>query len=253
MRPLDERWKRFSSSSTSVRRAGAEARPIALQRGSRSRGKFCGAGPGWRSNAVERRLNAGGTLVWDLPHFAVSLPLSPGFWLELLYDRRVDDEAQAAALAAERSADLTGRLVTDARAAQFYLGLAALDDSTLAWPLRRPRTLFRLNGERLGAFARFGGGLRVQDREVRVPGGGGAVPFWEGLVGAPPTDPERFVDRLFARSSGRVAQAYHLVSRLPERQQRFVLGSWRTDARDRRRGLATRRAGAPRGRTVQRR
>ena len=43
---------------------------------------------------------------------------------------------------------------------------------------------------------------------------------------------------LFSRSLGRVAQAYEMVSRLPERQQRFVLGSWRADARDRQRGQA---------------
>ena len=40
------------------------------------------------------------------------------------------------------------------------------------------------------------------------------------------------------RSSGRVAQAYHMVSRLPDPQQRFVLGSWRADERNRRRGVS---------------
>ena len=77
--------------------------------------------------------------------------------------------------------------------------------------------------------------------EVRVPGGAEAVSFWERLVDASPSDPGRFVERLFARSSGRVAQAYHMVSRLPERQQRFVLGSWRADERNRRRGSDSRR------------
>ena len=164
--------------------------------------------------------------------------MSPGFWLELLYGERTDSETLAATLLAGRAADLTGRLVTNARFAQLYLGLSALDDPTLTWLLDNPRALLRLNDERLDMFARFGGGLRVLDGVVQVPGGAGAVPFWERLIDASPTDPERFVDRLFARSSGRVAQAYHMVSRLPERQQRFVLGSWRTDARDRQRGQA---------------
>ncbi len=198
----------------------------------------CGADAGWRSDAVARRLNAGEALAWDLPHFVVSLPLSPGFWLELLYGERVEPEARAAARAAERASDLTGRLVTSARAAQLYLGLSALDDPTLDWLLEHPRAILRLNDERLDVFARFAGGLRVLDGEVQVPGGAGAVPFWERLVDASPADPERFVERLFSRSAGRVAQAYHMVSRLPERQQRFVLGSWRTDARDRQRGQA---------------
>jgi hypothetical protein len=199
---------------------------------------ICGAEAGWGSDAVQRRLNAGETLAWDLPHFVVSLPLSPGFWLELLYGERVEPAARAAARAAERAADLTGRLVTDARAAQLYLGLSALDDPTLDWLLEHPQAILRLNDERLDMFARFAGGLRVLDGEVRVPGGAGAIPFWERLVDASPADPERFVERLFSRSAGRVAQAYQMVSRLPERQQRFVLGNWRMDARDRQRGQA---------------
>ena len=197
---------------------------------------ICGAEPGWRSDAVQGRLNEGETLAWDLPHFVVSLPLSAGFWLELLYGERTNSETLAATLLAERAADLTGRLVTDARAAQLYLGLSALDDPTLDWLLEHPRAILRLSDERLDVFARFAGGLRVLDGEVQVPGGAGAVPFWERLVDASPDDPERFFEGLFSRSSGRVAQAYQMVSRLPERQQRFVLGSWRTDARDRQRG-----------------
>jgi len=199
---------------------------------------ICGTDAGWRSDAVQRRLNAGEALAWDLPRFVVSLPLSAGFWLELLYGERTNSETLAATLLAERAADLTGRLVTDARAAQLYLGLSALDDPTLDWLLEHPRAILRLNDERLDIFARFAGGLRVLDGEVQVPGGTGAIPFWERLVDASPADPERFVERLFSRSSGRVAQAYEMVSRLPERQQRFVLGSWRTGARDRQRGQA---------------
>ena len=199
---------------------------------------LCGAGRRWRSDEVERRLNAGETLAWDVPYFVVSLPLSPGVWLELLHDERIEDADRAAAQVVEMAADLVGRLVTDVRAAQLYLGLAALDERTLTWLARRPRAVSRLDGAGLSAFARFGGALRVHDGEVRAPGGAEAVPFWERLVGAAPSDPERFVGRLFTRSSGRVAQAYHLVAGLSEPQQRFVLGSWRTDPRDRQRGQA---------------
>lgn len=206
--------------------------------GREPRRSVCGGDFVWRPDEVERRLNAGETLVLDLPHFVVSLPLSARFWLELLYDEQVDTEAQAAAMAAERAPDLVGGLLTIPRAALLYLGLSGLDDRTLRWFVEHPRVLLRLSGERLSAFARFAGSLRVLDGEVQVPGGAGAVPFWERLVDASPADPARFVERLFSRSSGRVAQAYEMVSRLPERQQRFVLGSWRTDARDRQRGQA---------------
>ena len=81
----------------------------------------------------------------------------------------------------------------------------------------------------------------MHDGEVRVPGGDGAAAFWEDLVDAPVTDPERFVDRLFERSSVRVAHAYDLVSRLAERHRRFVLGSWQSNERDR--GAAGRACG----------
>ena len=198
---------------------------------------ICGGDLVWPADEVEQRLNAGETLALDLPQFVVSLPLSARFWLELLYDEQVDTEAQAAALAADRAPDLLGGLLTTPRAAQFYLGLSTLDDRTLGWLRDHLRVLIRLEDERLSAFARFAGSLRVHDGEVRVPGGAEAVPFWERLVDVSPTEPERFVQRLFSRSSGRVAQAYHMVSRLPERQQRFVLGSWRADERNRRRGV----------------
>ena len=199
---------------------------------------ICGGDFVWPAEEVAQRLNAGETLVLDLPHFVVSLPLSARFWLELLYDEQVDTEAQAAGLAAERAPDLLGGLLTTPRAAQLYLGLSALDDRTLSWLVEHPRVLLRLDDERLSAFARFAGSLHVHDGEVRVPGAAEAVPFWERLVDASPAEPERFVERLFSRSSGRVAQAYHMVSRLPERQRRFVLGSWQADERNRRRGVS---------------
>lgn len=218
-------------------RAGSAWR-VATAEGEPRRG-VCGAGPGWESASVQRRLNAGEALLWDLPRFVVSLPLTPRFWLELLYGERIGSEKEAAADVAERAADLTGRLVTDARAAQMYLGLAALDGRTLVWLRDHPRTLSRLRGGRLRAFARFGGGLRVHGGEVRVPGGSEAAAFWRRLVGADPADPERFVDRLFARSSGRIAQMYHLAAHLPERQRRFLIGAWRPSDGDRRRNSAT--------------
>lgn len=200
--------------------------------------EICGAGADWRSDAVLARLTAGEILAWDLPHFVVSLPAPPRFWIELVYRERTATDAEAADLAAERAPDLVGRLVTTTRAAQFYLGLAALDEHTLAWLLRHPRTLSLVNAEGLGVFARYGGALVVRSGEVRVPGGAEAAPFWERLFDASRSDPERFVQRLFRDSAGNVAHAYHLASQLPERQRRFFLSAWQTDAHDRQRGLA---------------
>ncbi len=193
----------------------------------------CGVGRGWGSAEIERRLNAGETIAWDLPHFEVSLPLSPRVWLQVLYGE--DPGAGAAERAAERAADLVGRLVTNPRAAQFYAGLAALDDPTLTWLQTSPRVLADLAGDQLTTFAQFGGGLRVRDGAVRAPGGAAANAFLEALVGVPVTEPERFVNRLF--SSERAAAAFDLVSRLPAPPRRFVTGAGRPDPRDWRRGL----------------
>ena len=181
----------------------------------------CGVGDGWGSDQIERRLNAGETIGWDVPYFEISLPLSPRLWLQVVYG----DAAGPAAT--ERAADLVGRLVTSPRAAQFYTGLAALDDPTLTWLAENPRVLSRLAGEHLTAFAEYGGGLRVRDGAVRAPGGATADAFLEALVGAPVTEPERFVDRLFA--SERVAAAFDLMSRLPEPSRRFVTGAGEPD------------------------
>ena len=190
----------------------------------------CGAGGGWTAVEIERRLNAGETIAWDVPHFEVSLPLSPQMWLQVVYGNA------SGPAATERAADLVGRLVTDPRAARFYTGLAALDDPTLAWLATNPRVLSRLAAEHLTAFAQYGGGLRVRDGAVRVTGGATADAFLEAMVGAPVNEPERFVDRLF--SSERVAAAFDLMSRLPEPSRRFVTGAGQPDSRDWRRGLS---------------
>ena len=211
--------------------SGAEARREAEETDDEERRAVCGIGDGWGSAEIERSLNAGRAIAWDVPSFDVSLPLSPRIWLQVLYGD--DPGGEAAELASERAADLLGRLVTNSRAARFYAGLAALDDSTLTWLQANPRVLARIANEHLTAFAQYGAGLRVRDGAVRAPGG---AAFWEALVGVPVTEPERFVDRLFA--SEQAANAYDLVARLPETSRRFVTGAGQPDARDWRRGLA---------------
>ena len=237
LRRAGSAWRVVPTGGEARRRAAADGAAASL--GSRpgdGRGAVCGTGPGWGSAEVERRLNAGEAIAWDLPESTVSLPLSPRVWLDVVYGEEVGTEAAAEARIAARGADLVGRLVTDPRAAQLYVALSGLDDPTLAWLRRSPRTLSLLSGGRLETFARLGRGLRVRDGRVRVPGGDGAAAFWEDLVDAPVTDPERFVDRLFERSLARVAHAYDLASRLSGRHRRFVLGDWQPDAGDRRRG-----------------
>ena len=194
-----------------------------------------GAAGSWRSEDVEQRLNAGGAIAWDLPHFTVSLPLSPRIWLEVL-DLRDPDAGEALEAAAELAAGMLGRLVTELRPARYYTGLAALDGPTLAWLAEQPRLQSRLYEEdRLAAFADFGRALRIRDGRVETPGGAESAAFWEDLVGASAGDPARFAERLFG--APHLAYAYDLVARLPAARQRFVLATWRPDARARRDSL----------------
>ncbi|MCY4660743.1 MAG: hypothetical protein OXF93_13160 [Acidobacteria bacterium] len=194
-----------------------------------------GAARSWRSEDVEQRLNAGQAIAWDLPHFVIALPLTPRAWLEVLYPRESWDDAGAGAEAAERAAGMLARLATDSDPARLFAGLSALDAPTLAWLGRTPRLEARLYAEHLAAFADYARAFRVRDGEVDTPGGAESVPFWQDLVGASVDEPERFADRLFGRPH--VAYAYDVVARLPAARQRFVLGTWRSDARARRDGL----------------
>ena len=239
-------WRVAPNGDEARRRAAADRATALGHRPDAAGGAVCGTPGAWDSGEVERRLNAGEVVAWNLPELTVSLPLSPRVWLDVVYGEEAGTDAAAAARIAGRAADLVGRLVTDPRAAQLYVGLSSLDDQTLAWLGRSPGALSLLSGERLEAFARFGRSLRVHDGEVRVPGGDGAAAFWEELVDASVTEPERFAGRLFERSSARVAHAYDLVSRLSGRHRRFVLGDWQSNARDRR-AAATRCGGSSRG------
>lgn len=194
-----------------------------------------GAGGSWQPEEVERRLNAGERIAWDIPHFSVALPLSPRPWLEVLDRRTAWSDEAAEESVTDLAAGVVGRLVTEPGPARLYAGLAALDGPTLAWLARSPRLQSRLYADHLTTFADFGRALRVRDGRVRTPGGPEYAPFWEELVDASVTAPERFADRLFGRPN--LAYVYDLVARLPPARQRFVLGSWQPDISVRRDGL----------------
>ena len=161
--------------------------------------------------------------------------MSPSVWLGVLYPRGTWDDATAGEEAGERAAGILARVATDPEPARLYAGLAALDPPTLAWLARTPRLQSRLYAEHVDAFADFGRAFRVRNGMVETPGGAASASFWEDLVGASVDEPERFADRLFDRPH--LAYAYDLVARLPAARQRFVLGTWRSDARARRDGL----------------
>lgn len=161
-----------------------------------------GAGSGRSGTAGAENARAG----------MVPLPLAPGVWRELIGRPNLGDEGLALAILADR------------RSALLYRGLAALDDATLSALAARPDALREIHDRHADVFAAFGGRFRVRDGAVAVPGGADAARLWEGLVGASPHAPARFLVALVAANGGRRAFFYDAVARLEPARQRFALG-----------------------------
>ncbi len=144
----------------------------------------------------------------------VPLPLPPRVWTDVVLRRPVPDDALLAAILADR------------RAALLAYGFSALDEATLAALAERPRLVDALARRSPGLVAAFGRSVRIRDGRVEVPGGEPARPLWEGLVGAPVTDVDRFIATLFAADEGRRAYFYDTVAALDAPRARFALGLW---------------------------
>ncbi len=140
----------------------------------------------------------------------VPLPLAPSVWRDDLLDAPVPDEELIAAILASRDTAL------------LYYGLSALDGETLAW-LAANRPALRHLKKHAGAFAAFGGSVRIRDGSVRVPGGEAAVPLWRDVVGADPAAAADFLSALFRPDRGRTAFLYHTVADLDRSRQQAVL------------------------------
>ncbi len=145
----------------------------------------------------------------DEPGETVPLPLDPSIWRDTLLQQQIADK------------DMVAAIVGDRRASLMYHGLSALDDETLAWLGPDRETLLQLR-DHPGTFAVFGRAVRVRAGRVLVPGGDAAEPLWESLVGASPSRPSAFVQRLFRKD--RTAFLYDAVAHLDPARQRFALG-----------------------------
>ena len=142
----------------------------------------------------------------------VPLPLDPSIWRETLLGRQVPDAEIATAILSDRSTAL------------LYHGLAALDDETLGWLGPDRETLLHLK-RHAAVFAVFGRSIRVKAGRVLVPGGTAAEAVWSGLVGAEPSRPSAFVQRLVRDRSGRLAWFYDSVAHLDPARQRLALAA----------------------------
>jgi hypothetical protein len=179
--------------------------------GARRRAVLAGAGVG--VDGVDERLNAGGSVDLALPGDTVPLPLARSTWLRAVFGQRVPPEALFAAVTGNRDA------------LWLYCGLTALDDETLSFLEATPDLLASMYRDRAALFARFGPSVRVRHGRVETPGGARDAWIWESLVGAKTTDAARFVQRLFARDTGRLASFYDAVAHLDAGRQAAAMGA----------------------------
>ena len=168
--------------------------------------------------AAVETLNAGESvrfspLVADIP-----LPLAPETWSSIVFQQPVSPRA------------LFGRILTDRSASLLYYGLCGMTDETREFLRRTPDLLRWVYRERSGTFAAYGSSLRVVNGRVDVPGGEGARPLWEALVGEPVSKPIEFFKQVLGRDDGRLAYLYESIDMLEGPAQRFALGLATTDA-----------------------
>jgi hypothetical protein len=143
----------------------------------------------------------------------VPLPLNPAIWRDVILQTPISPSINTGLVSASLS---------DRRASLLYVGLAALDDETLAW-LESDRDTLLHARKHAAIFAAFGRSVQVRAGRVMVPGGREAEPLWKSIAGADPADPGAFVQRVLS-GDGRLAFLYDTIAHLDGRRQRFALG-----------------------------
>jgi len=119
----------------------------------------------------------------------------------------------------ESSKDLLDTMLIDPKVARLYWALSKLD-------LETSKSLQQSIGiGKLLPYAAvvdfYGRRLCISGGRVIVPGGVSAEPAWQDLVGASPTNPAAFVQKLLARDKGWLAAYFDALSRVSGNQQAY--------------------------------
>jgi hypothetical protein len=164
------------------------------------------------------QLNGGETVRIEVATDTVPVPLTAKLWSDAIFQRPVT------------AGELFPEIMADRRAALLAHGLAAVDDDTLGYLAGHPDILTQLYEHGAPSFAAFGDALRIRGGRVIPYGGLDGARAWEEVLGAPPTQPDRFIRELFSAGHGRVALLYQTLAHLDTAHVRFALGSWMPDA-----------------------
>ena len=185
------------------------------------------------------------------PGDLVPVPLTADLWSTAIFHRTVAPR------------DLVTAIVADRSAALLCLGLASLDDGTLAFFAGHPQLLERIYERAAPAFAAFSGSLRVEGSRVVPPGA--LRPFdpstsagparsesreslrvapsqvegrqaqgerddvsalWEAVTLEKVTRADRFIQQLLELNEGRLAYLYDVIGALDPPRRAFALGLW---------------------------
>jgi hypothetical protein len=119
----------------------------------------------------------------------------------------------------ESSKDLVDTILNDQSVARLYWALSKVDPET-SKSLQRSIGLGKLLPY-APVLDFYGRSLCISAGRVIVPGGGTAEPAWKDLVGASPTSPAAFVERLLARDKGWLAAYFDVLSRVSRSQQAY--------------------------------
>lgn len=142
------------------------------------------------------------------------LPMASSTWEKAIFQKTVPPSR------------LFSEILNDRAARLLYHGLAGLDESTRTWIEQQPallRALYR-DQDAVQSFALFAPALHIESAAVVVTGGDVAAQKWSSVLGAPLTDPQRFVSRLFLEREGRVAGLYFLSGFVDAPRRQFLLG-----------------------------
>jgi hypothetical protein len=125
----------------------------------------------------------------------------------------------------ESSKDLVETILNDHDVARLYWALSKFDTETRDF-LKNSIGIGKLLP--YGAVLDFyGGRLCVTGGRVVVPGGSSAESAWKEVVGASPSSPAVFVQKLLARDQGWLAAYFDALSRVRESQQAYFIAPHR--------------------------
>lgn len=159
-------------------------------------------------DGIEERLNQGEAV--DLTPTTTVLPLPmPKDWWERVIFRKPQTH-------------LFHAILDDELASYLFYGFATLDGETRGYVASNSNVI-RALCKAAPLFAAYGGSLRVREGAIDVPGGAPALAFWETLVGARVSRPDRFIESVLTSDNGRLAYFYDLIAHFDDPHIRFAL------------------------------